>query len=150
MIKKENDYYRISYKESDFDFKILEIKESTHMSIVGSDEKVYELHIKLLKPIQVQDEVYYPELFNAIKYEIRSGELSQYFNKRILEVVFKMNRGVDIRFSISNVRAEYCERMAETATYMSGSKIFEELNRLFLRLSSGSMSWVCSEFDDNV
>lgn len=56
MIVRMDDFYRISYKGREFDFKVLELKESTHMCIVGRDEKVQELLVELLKPKDESDE----------------------------------------------------------------------------------------------
>lgn len=39
MIVRMDDFYRTNYKGRKFDFKDLELKESTQMCIVGSEEK---------------------------------------------------------------------------------------------------------------
>ena len=67
MIVRMDDFYRINYKGKEFGFKVIELKESTHMCIVGSEEKVQELMVEFLKPKDESDEDYYPALFDALK-----------------------------------------------------------------------------------
>ena len=83
MIVRMDDFYRISYKGREFDFKVLELKESTHMCIVGRDEKVQELLVELLKPKDESDEEYYPDLFDALKEGLRKGNFQYIFTKSL-------------------------------------------------------------------
>ena len=131
MIVRMDDFYRISYKGREFDFKVLELKESTHMCIVGSEEKVQELLVELLKPKDESDEEYYPALFDALKEGLRKGHIAKTFGKNVLE--------------------EHGIRVAETALFMDGKQIYEELDRLFLKLSENKDDfWICSDFYDNM
>lgn len=151
MIVRMDDFYRISYKGKEFDFKVLELKESTHMCIVGSDEKVQELLVELLKPKDESDEEYYPDLFDALKEGLRKGHIAKTFGKNVLEITFYFNKGVLIRLFANNIRAEHGIRVAETALFMDGKQIYEELDRLFLKLSENQEDfWICSDFYDNV
>lgn len=151
MIVRMDDFYRIYYKGREFDFKIVELKESTHMYIVGSEKKIHELMIELLKPTDVSDEEYYPGLFDALKENLRNGQISKTFGKNILEVTFHFNKGVRIRFFANNVRAEHGTCVAETALLMDGKQIYEELDRLFLKLSAKKDDfWICSDFYDSI
>lgn len=150
MIVKMDDYYRILYKGREFDFKVLELKDSTHMCIIGSTEKVQELLVEFMKSKDVLDEDYYPVLFEALKEDLRNGQISKNFGRSVLEVTFYFNRGVLIRFFANNIRAEHGTRVAETTLFMDGTQIYEELDRLFLKLSENSDDfWICSEFNEN-
>ena len=104
MIVRMDDFYRISYKGREFDFKVLELKESTHMCIVGSNEKVQELLVELLKPKDESDEDYYPDLFDALKECLRKGHIAKTFGKNVLEITFYFNKGVLIRLFANNIR----------------------------------------------
>lgn len=151
MIVRIDDFYRINYKGKEFDFKVLELKKSTHMCIVGSEEKVQELQVDFIKTNNVPDEEYYPALFDALKENLRNGQISKTFGKNVLEVTFYFNKGVLIRFFANNVRAEHGTRVVETALFMDGKQIYEELDRLFLKLSENQEDfWICSDFYDNV
>jgi hypothetical protein len=151
MIVRMDDFYRISYKGREFDFKVLELKESTHMCIVGRDEKVQELLVELLKPKDESDEEYYPDLFDALKEGLRKGHIAKTFGKNVLEITFYFNKGVLIRLFANNIRAEHGIRVAETALFMDGKQIYEELDRLFLKLSENKDDfWICSDFYDNM
>lgn len=151
MIVRMDDFYRISYKGREFDFKVLELKESIHMCIVGSEEKVQELMVEFLKPKDESDEDYYPALFDALKEGLRKGHVARTFGKNVLEITFYFNKGVLIRLFANNVRAEHGSRVAETELFMDGKQIYEELDRLFLKLSENKDDfWICSDFYDNV
>ena len=151
MIVRMDDFYRISYKGREFDFKVLELKESTHMCIVGRDEKVQELLVELLKPKDESDEEYYPDLFDALKEGLRKGHIAKTLGKNVLEITFYFNKGVLIRLFANNIRAEHGIRVAETALFMDGKQIYEELDRLFLKLSENKDDfWICSDFYDNM
>lgn len=151
MLLKMDDYYRIWYEGKKFDFKVLEIRESTHMWVVGSDEKAKELHVRFLKPNEIPDEKYYADLFDALKKEVRTGRLAEKFGKNILEIVFQFNKGVTIRFLANNIRAEIGTRVAETVLFMNGKEIYDELDRLFMKLSKSQTDlWICSDFNENV
>ena len=97
MIVRMDDFYRISYKGKEFGFKVLELKKSTHMCIVGSEEKVQELMVEFLKPEDESDEDYYPALFDALKEGLRKGHVARTFGKNVLEITFYFNKGVLIR-----------------------------------------------------
>ena len=96
------------------------------------------------------DEEYYPDLFDALKEGLRKGHIAKTFGKNVLEITFYFNKGVLIRLFANNIRAEHGIRVAETALFMDGKQIYEELDRLFLKLSDNQEDfWICSDFYDN-
>lgn len=151
MIKKENnDYYRIFYKEREFEFEFLKVQDSSHMRVVGSEEKIKELHVRFIKPANIVDEEYYPILFDALKENLRNKQVERNFGKKVLEIVFRFNQGVLIHFFVNNIRAEIGNRVVETAFFVKGEQIYKELDRLLLKLSENQNDlWICSEFNLN-
>ena len=155
MIERVKDsIYRIAYQGKAITFKVLEVKESNHMWIVGREEKGKELHIEFEHNEEREDMQYCANLLNALKEASKKNEFSEVFEKFILEVVFKLNERVTIRFSANNIRAELESsdgktRIAETSFYADGMSALNELDRLFLKLGEDTENlWICSDFED--
>ena len=155
MIERVKDsIYRIVYQGKDITFKVLEVKESNHMWIIGREEKGKELHIEFEPNEERADMQYCANLLNALKEASKKNEFSEVFEKFILEVVFKLNERVSIHFSANNIRAELESsdgktRIAETSFYADGMSALNELDRLFLKLGEDTENlWICSDFED--
>lgn len=156
MIEKVRDsIYRIVYKGQEISFKLLDIKESDHMWIIGSEQRGKELHIEFeTTNEETTDMQYCANLLNALKEASKENEFSVVFGRFILEIIFKLNERVTIRFSGNNVRAELESsdgktRIAETSFYADGMSVLDELDRLFLKLGEDTENlWICSDFED--
>lgn len=150
MIKKIEDYYRIYTKEEkQFDFHVIEIKESTHMWIVGTERRAKELHIAFKET--GRNEEFFANLFDALKEVTRNGDIAKTFGSDVLEIVFNLNKRVKIHYTANNVRAEMGNRIAETVLFMHGKSVYEELDRLFMRMADRKETdlWICSGFEDD-
>ena len=161
MIEKVRDsIYRIKFEGEEFEFEEKGIVDSKHMWIIGSDEPAKEIHVEFMKSKDMTEDEYYSKLFDALKKIMQTRELSNVFGKNVLTMVFFINKRIKIHFYITNIRAELKAnwdndedtdmRVAETVSYMDGKDIWNELDRLFLKLSENyNEIWVCSDFDED-
>ena len=135
MIEKVRDsIYRSVYKGQEISFKLLDIKESDHMWIIGSEQRGKELHIEFeTTNEETTDMQYCANLLNALKEASKENEFSVVFGRFILELESSDGK----------------TRIAETSFYADGMSVLDELDRLFLKLGEDTENlWICSDFED--
>lgn len=149
MIERVKDsIYRLNYQGKKLDFKVLAVKDSDRMWIIGSEQKGKELQIEF-KPNEDRTDI-----LNALKEASKENEFPKVFGNSILEIVFKLNKRITIRFWGNNIKAELESddgktRKAETSFYEDGRSVLRELDRLFLKLGEDTENlFICSDFED--